>query len=127
MQGFWNNPQATAERMVDGWVKTGDIGRLDANGYLFRLDRADGRRGRGIRHPRSEWARRRVLWCVKREAAVTEKELVELSSVHLCNYKRPGKVVLRHDPLPKTPVGKIKRKELREPFWVGRERRVAGN
>jgi len=65
--------------------------------------------------------------CVKPEAAVTEKELVDLCSVHLGNYKRPGKVVLRHDPLPKTPVGKIKRKELREPFWVGRERRVAGN
>jgi acyl-CoA synthetase (AMP-forming)/AMP-acid ligase II len=41
MQGFWNNPQATAERMVDGRVKTGDIGRLDANGYHYRLDRAD--------------------------------------------------------------------------------------
>src|SRR5260370_1494006 len=40
-QGFWNNPQATAERMVDGWVKTGDIGRLDANGYLHMLDCAD--------------------------------------------------------------------------------------
>jgi len=38
-----------------------------------------------------------------------------------------GQGLLRHDPLPKTPVGKIKRKELREPFWVGRERRVAGN
>lgn len=40
MRGFWNNPQATAERIVDGWVKTGDIGRLDANGYLYMLDRA---------------------------------------------------------------------------------------
>ena len=61
------------------------------------------------------------------EASVTEKELVELCSVHPGNDKRPGKVVLRHDPLPKTPVGKIKRKELREPFWVGRERRIAGH
>ena len=41
MQGFWNNPQATAERIVDGWVKTGDVGRLDENGYLYMLDRAD--------------------------------------------------------------------------------------
>jgi acyl-CoA synthetase (AMP-forming)/AMP-acid ligase II len=68
---------------------------------------------------------------VKPQAAVTEKELVELCSVHLGNYKRPGEVVLRHDPLSnppvKTPAGKIKRKELSEPFWVGRERRVAGN
>ena len=64
---------------------------------------------------------------MKAEASVTEKELVELCAAHLGNYKRPGKVVLRCDPLPKTPVGKIKRKELREPFWVDRERRVAGN
>ena len=64
---------------------------------------------------------------VKAEASVTEKELVELCATHLGNYKRPGKVGLRRDPLPKTPVGKIKRKELREPFWVGRERRIAGN
>jgi acyl-CoA synthetase (AMP-forming)/AMP-acid ligase II len=65
--------------------------------------------------------------CVTAEASVTEKELVELCAVHLGNYKRPGKVVLRHDPLPKTAVGETRRKELREPFWVGWERRVAGN
>jgi acyl-CoA synthetase (AMP-forming)/AMP-acid ligase II len=41
MKGFWNDPKATAERIVDGWVKTGDVGRLDANGYLYMLDRAD--------------------------------------------------------------------------------------
>lgn len=41
MRGFWNNPEATAERIVDGWVKTGDIGRLDANAYHYMLDRAD--------------------------------------------------------------------------------------
>ena len=64
---------------------------------------------------------------MKAEASVTEKELVELCSVHLGNYKRPAKVVLRRDPLPKTPVGKIRHKELREPFWVGRERSVAGH
>jgi acyl-CoA synthetase (AMP-forming)/AMP-acid ligase II len=45
--------------------------------------------------------------CVTAEASVTEKELVELCAVHLGNYKGPGKVVLRHDPLSKTPVGKI--------------------
>ena len=41
MTGFWNNPEATAERIVNGWVKTGDIGRLDANGYLYMMDRSD--------------------------------------------------------------------------------------
>ena len=97
-----------------------DIGRLEANGNLYRLDRADDMVISGELPPCA-------VVCVKAEASVTEKELIELCSVHLGNYKRPGKVVLRRDPLPKTPVGKIKRKELREPFWVGRERRVAGN
>lgn len=41
MKGFWINPEATRERIVDGWVKTGDIGRLDENGYLYMLDRVD--------------------------------------------------------------------------------------
>ena len=63
---------------------------------------------------------------VKPESIVTEKELIELCATRLGNYKRPGKIVLQHDPLPKTPVGKIKRKELREPFWSGHARRVAG-
>ena len=41
MTGFWNNEEATRERLVDGWVKTGDLGRIDANGYLYVVDRAD--------------------------------------------------------------------------------------
>lgn len=41
MTHFWNNPEATAERIVDGWIKTGDIGRIDSNGYLYVVDRAD--------------------------------------------------------------------------------------
>jgi acyl-CoA synthetase (AMP-forming)/AMP-acid ligase II len=53
--------------------------------------------------------------------------LIELCAERLGRYKRPGKVVVREESLPKTAVGKIKRKDLREPFWVGRDRRVAGN
>lgn len=152
MKGFWNNPEATAERIVDGWVKTGDIGRLDANGYLYMLDRADDMVISGgyniypaelenviAAHPAvlevavfgipdPRWGETPcAVVCVKPEHAVTEKELIDLCSVHLGNYKRPGKVMIRQEPLPKTPVGKIRRKELREPFWVGHERRVAGN
>jgi acyl-CoA synthetase (AMP-forming)/AMP-acid ligase II len=63
---------------------------------------------------------------VKPDATVSEAELIALCEEKLGNYKRPGKILLRTDPLPKTPVGKIKRKELREPFWAGHTRRVAG-
>jgi acyl-CoA synthetase (AMP-forming)/AMP-acid ligase II len=65
--------------------------------------------------------------CVNAQASVTEKELAERRAVHLGDCKRPGEVALRRDPLLKTPAGKIKRKELCEPFGVDRKRRVAGN
>lgn len=152
MTGFWNDPKATAERMVDGWVKTGDVGYLDANGYLYMIDRVGDMIVSGgfniypaelenaiASHPdvievavfgipHERWGETPCAVCtVKPGATVTEAALIQLCEERLGNYKRPGKVVLRDDPLPKTPVGKIKRKDLREPFWAGHTRRVAGS
>jgi len=90
----------------DGSMRTTTSGSTESTTTMIR---------NGARH-------RAWVICVTPEAAVTEKELVEFCFVHLGNCKRPGKVWLRHDPLPKTPVGKIKRKELREALLVGRER-----
>jgi acyl-CoA synthetase (AMP-forming)/AMP-acid ligase II len=128
MPGFWNNSQATAERMVDGWVKTGDIGRLDANGYLYMLDRADDMVISGgfniypaelenmiAAHPAvvevavfgipdPKWRETPcAVVCVKPEAAVTEKELVELCSVHLGNYDGWARSCCETIPCPRRP------------------------
>ena len=66
--------------------------------------------------------------CVVAElGAVTEAELVELCADRLGSYRKPGRVELRTEPLPKSPIGKVRRKALREPFWAGHERRVAGS
>jgi acyl-CoA synthetase (AMP-forming)/AMP-acid ligase II len=46
---------------------------------------------------------------------------------HLGSYKKPGKVVFRADPFPRSPVGKIQRKVIREQYWTGHDRRVAGS
>ena len=152
MKGFWNDPAATAERVVDGWVKTGDVGMLDANGYLYMLDRAGDMIVSGGYNvypaelenvlaghpdvlevavfgiPDARWGETPcAVCCVKPGAAVTEAQLAALCAERLGALRRPGKVVLRSEPLPKTPVGKIKRKELREPFWAGHSRRVAGS
>ena len=151
MTCFWNNPEAMAERIVNGWIKTGDIGRLDANGYLYLLDRADDKiisggynifpselenviafheavlevAVVGIPHPR--WGETPLAVCViKADATVTEDEIVALVAAELGSYKKPGKVVLQTDPLPRTAVGKLKRKALREPYWQGHDRRIAG-
>ena len=56
-----------------------------------------------------------------------EAEIIALCADRLGSYKKPSRVEFRQEPLPKSPVGKLQRKVLREPFWVGFDRRVAGN
>jgi acyl-CoA synthetase (AMP-forming)/AMP-acid ligase II len=152
MTGFWNDPQGTAERMVDGWVLTGDIGTIDKNGYLYLLDRAADMIISGgfniwpmelenaiASHPAvmevavfgipdPRWGETPCAVVVpKTGQALDEAEVAQLCIEHLGSYKKPGKVVVRDEPLPKTPVGKIKRRELREPYWKGYTRRIAGS
>jgi len=151
MSGFWNNPEATAERIHDGWVKTGDLGKLDRNGYLYIVDRADDMIISGgyniwpaelenviANHPdvievavfgvpNERWGEAPYAVCVTGpDASITEEEIVALVADQLGSYKKPAGVQLTTDPLPKSPVGKIKRKDLREPFWEGIDRRVSG-
>jgi acyl-CoA synthetase (AMP-forming)/AMP-acid ligase II len=58
--------------------------------------------------------------------AITEDDVIEICRERLGSYKKPSKVVLQTEPLPRTPVGKLARKVLREPFWQGVDRRVSG-
>ena len=152
MSGFWNNPQATAERIVDGWVKTGDMGRLDDNGYLYIEDRADDMIISGGYNiwplelenviadhpaiievavfgvPHDKWGESPYAICVTDGTTpVSEEEIIAQCAERLGSYKKPSGVTLQTDPLPKSPVGKVKRKDLREPFWAGKDRRVAGS
>lgn len=152
MAGFWNNPEATAERLVDGWVKTGDLGKLDRNGYLYVVDRADDMIISGgyniwpaelenviANHPavlevavfgvpHERWGESPYAVCVVADPeAVSGEEIIELAAAELGSYKKPSGVLITTEPLPKSPVGKIKRKDLREPFWAGHDRRVSGS
>jgi acyl-coenzyme A synthetase/AMP-(fatty) acid ligase len=58
---------------------------------------------------------------------VTATELQQLVAERLGSYRKPVDVTISTDPLPKSPVGKILRKTLREPYWEGHTRRVAGS
>jgi acyl-CoA synthetase (AMP-forming)/AMP-acid ligase II len=152
MLGFWDNDAATAERMHNGWVLSGDIGKLDSNGYLYVLDRKDDMIISGgfniwpaelenvltdhpdvieaavFGVPSQRWGESPYgVVTVAASAAVTSDELIELCANRLGSYKKPTHVEITTDPLPKSPVGKLARKELREPHWVGHDRRVAGN
>ncbi len=152
MTHFWNNPEATAERIVDGWIKTGDIGRIDRNGYLYVVDRADDMIISGgyniwpseleqvIAHhpeivevavfgvPHPKWGEAPLALCVVRPGyQVTEAEIIERTASELGSYKKPARVVFQTEPLTRSPVGKIKRKAMREAYWADREARVAGS
>jgi acyl-CoA synthetase (AMP-forming)/AMP-acid ligase II len=152
MQKIWNDPDLTAQRLVDGWVLTGDIGRLDENGYLYLVDRKDDmiisgglniwpaeleividafpqvREVAVVGAPHARWGETPVAVIVLHEGAVlTEAEVVAACAEQLGSYKKPTQVLLQYDPLPRTPVGKIQRKLVREPFWQGVATRVGAS
>jgi acyl-CoA synthetase (AMP-forming)/AMP-acid ligase II len=149
---FWENKEATDERISsDGFVLTGDIGKLDENGYLYVLDRKDDMIISGgfniwpaeleniiLNHPEvsevavfagphEKWGETPIAVCVIPEnVEVTELEIITLCSDGLGSYKKPTKVIFQTESLPKSPVGKVQRKILREPFWDKDARRVKG-
>ena len=151
MRGYWGDDALTKTRLRDGWVHTGDIGKLDANGYVYVLDRADDMIVSGgyniwpaeletviadhpdvvevavfaVPDPRWGEAPMAVV-CTTATAAVSESEIIELCARRLGSYKKPSRVIFTTEPLPKSVVGKLQRKKLREPYWQGHERRVGG-
>ena len=153
MLGFWENAEATNERMTsDGFVLTGDVGRLDENAYLYVLDRKDDMIISGgfniwpaelenviLDHPDvveaavfaipdDRWGETPMAVCVVAAGSVvTAADIIELCRDRLGSYKKPTHVVFQSEPLPKSPVGKLQRKVLREPYWAGQARRVSGN
>lgn len=151
MRLYWGDEALTASRLRDGWVHTQDIGRLDENGFLYVLDRVDDMIVSGgfniwpaelettladhpdvleaavFGVPHEKWGETPVaVVCVAEGAQVTSDELVAMCKERLGSYKKPSRVTITTDPLPKTVVGKLSRKELRAPHWAGHDRRVGG-
>jgi len=151
MRGFWEDDELTPTRLIDGWVRTEDIGRLDHYGYLYVLDRADDMIVSGgfniwpaeletviadhpevlevavFGIPHEQWGETPMAVCtVGAGATVTEADIIALVAERLGSYKKPARVEFTTDPLPKSVVGKLQRKVLREPYWAGHHRRVGG-
>jgi long-chain acyl-CoA synthetase len=137
MKGYWQRPAETREVLTDdGWLKTGDIGMLDAQGYLKLLDRKKDMvivsgfkvfpnevedvamqhpgvlEAAAIGVPDERTGQAVKLFVVKGDAALTEADLSQFLRERLVNYKRPHVIEFR-DSLPKSNIGKILRKELR--------------
>jgi acyl-CoA synthetase (AMP-forming)/AMP-acid ligase II len=145
MKEYLNRPDATAEAITaDGWFRTGDIGRVDADGYIFVEDRLKDMIISGgeniysievervlaehpavsevaiIGVPDEKWGES-VKAVVTLEGEVSDADLIAFARERLAAYKCP-KTVDFVDDMPRNPTGKILKKELRKPYWEGRDR-----
>ena len=138
MQGYWNNAGETAKVLHDGWLKTGDIGHVDAAGFVTITDRKkdmilvsgfnvypneiegvvaahDGVLECGVVGvPDAKSGEAVKVVVVKKDPALTKEAVLEHCKAQLTGYKMPRHVEFR-DALPKSPIGKVLRRELREP------------
>jgi acyl-CoA synthetase (AMP-forming)/AMP-acid ligase II len=151
MAGYWNKPEQTAAVLRDGWYSTGDLGRLDEDGYLYLVDRAKDMIVTGgenvysteveevlFRHPGvleaavfgvpdARWGEAVHAVVVPRAGAEPHaEELVAWCRESIAGYKVPKVVELRSEPLPKSGAGKVLKRELRAPYWEGTEASVSG-
>lgn len=148
--GFWKNPALDADRLRGGWLHMGDLGRMEADGYVYLADRKEDMIITGgynvypaeVEHalaahpavaecavfaiPDPKWGEAVQAAVVLRPGHnVTEAELIAFAKGNLVAFKVPKAIAFQAD-LPKTPVGKIVRRVLREPFWTGQGRNIHG-
>ncbi len=141
VKGYWGKPEATAATFVDGWLRTGDLARLDEEGFLFIVDRMKDmiiRGGENIycieveealyRHPavmdaaviplphRTLGEEPAAVVTFKPGMQATEAELRGFVGQHIAAFKVPVRIVFHDDQLPRNPNGKILKKELKALF-----------
>jgi acyl-CoA synthetase (AMP-forming)/AMP-acid ligase II len=147
LDGYWEQPNATAEAQRDDWFHTGDGGTIDDDGYLVISDRkkdviiSGGENVSSIEvedalmsHeavkevavigiPDEKWGELVTALVVTDGSAVTPEDLITHCRAKLAGYKCPKRVDFVAE-LPRTATGKLQKFKLREPFWQGYERRV---
>ena len=147
--GYWRKPEETAAALTDdGWFKTGDAGYVK-DGYLYLYDRVKDMIVSGgenvypaevenvlmmhpgvadvavIGVPHERWGETVKAVVVPAAERPTPEELIAYAREQLAHYKCPTSVDFA-EALPRNPSGKILKRELREPFWEGRDRRIGG-
>jgi len=148
MRGYWNKPQETEAAVRDGWMHTGDGGYLDEHGYLYVMDRLKDMIVTGgenvysaevenaiARHPAiaqcavigvpdPDWGERvHAVVVLHPGTTLTPQELCEHVKTLIAGYKAPRSVEIV-GALPVSGTGKILKRELRDKYWAGQERRV---
>jgi acyl-CoA synthetase (AMP-forming)/AMP-acid ligase II len=148
LEGYWDQPEATADAIADGWFHTGDGGSIDDEGYLTISDRKkdviisggenvssievedtlashpDVAEAAVIGVPDEKWGETvKALVVLVPGSAASEADLIEHCRGHLAHFKCPTSVEVR-DELARTATGKLQKFKLRAPYWEGHTRQV---
>ena len=149
MQGYWNQPEATAAVLREGWLHSGDAGVMDEDGFLYIVDRLKDMIVTGAENvysaevenaislmveiaevavigiPDETWGEAVHAIVVPRaNRAVTAEAVIAHCKGQIAGFKAPRSVEIRTTPLPLSAAGKVLKTELRAPFWRGRDRGV---
>jgi acyl-CoA synthetase (AMP-forming)/AMP-acid ligase II len=150
MLGYWNKPEITAETIVDGWVMTGDAGYMDADGFIFLMDRVKDMIVSGgenvysaevenaigqhpavatsavIGIPSEQWGESvHAIVILNLDATVSIDDLQAHCHTLIAGYKCPRSIEFRTEPFPLSGANKVLKTELRKPFWEGKERQIS--
>lgn len=148
VQGYWNKPEQTAETFVDRWLHTGDLARVDEDGFVQIVDRKKDMVNRGgenvycvevenalVQHPAVYEAavlgvpdtmmgeKVGAVVVLRPGAEATGKDIADFARQHLADFKVPQYVLLRDEPLPRNPGGKVLKPDLRKEIDWGEQLR----
>lgn len=148
MLGYWNNPEETNKAIRDGWLYTGDLGRLDEDGYLYLLDRKKDMivvGGSNVycseveevlgKHPviieiavigtplSDDGEEVTAVIVLKKQSSLTLDNIKHFCFQHLAEYKIPTRLEIV-ETLARTSVGKIDKQAIKKQFWLGRSRMI---
>jgi acyl-CoA synthetase (AMP-forming)/AMP-acid ligase II len=149
MAGYWNLPEATARTLgADGWLRTGDAGYMDKDGYLYIHDRIKDMIISGgeniypaevesaicdhpdvaevavIGIPDEKWGEAvKAIVVMKQGKSATATDIINFTRERIAGFKTPKSVDFI-EALPRNPSGKILRRHLRDPYWEGKDRQV---
>lgn len=149
MIGYWKLPDLTEETLRGGWLHTGDSGYIDDDGFLFIVDRVKDMIVTGgenvyssevesaisqfdgviecavIGIPHDQWGEQvHAVVRLRDGVAATEEEIINHCHALIAGFKCPKAITFRDEPLPLSGAGKVLKRELRAPYWEGRDRAV---